>query len=108
MKDKEGSLVHIIVSNTKNVSKFNFSSKMSKMSYLFANISGPDSYFSKPIFALKPWVQAGRFGYQESFNQKNFFRTYKGVLEYFFRTYKGVLEFKKVKNTAARVVQMKI
>ena len=61
------------------------------------SISGPDSYFSKPIFALKPWVQAGRFGHQESFNQKNLFRTYKGVLE-----------FKKVNKTAARVVQMKI
>ena len=34
---------------------------MSKISYIFPNISGPDAYFSKPIFALKPWVQVGRF-----------------------------------------------
>ena len=57
----------------KNVSKFSFSSKMSKISYIFANISGPDAYFSKPIFALKPWVQAGCFDYHKPYNRKNFF-----------------------------------
>ena len=31
------------------------------------NISGPGVYFSKPILALKPWIQAGRF------NPKNLF-----------------------------------
>ena len=30
---------------------------------VLANISGPGAYFSKPIFALKPWVQTGRFEY---------------------------------------------
>ena len=40
---------------------------------VLANISGPGAYFSKPIFALKPWVQAGRFEYHEPYNQKNFF-----------------------------------
>ena len=30
---------------------------MSKISYLFGNISGLGAYFSKPIFSLKPWVQ---------------------------------------------------
>ena len=28
---------------------------------------------SKLIFALKPWVQAGRFEYHEPYNPKNFF-----------------------------------
>ena len=46
---------------------------MSKISYVFPNISGPDAYFSKPIFALKPWAQAGRFEYHEPYNQKTFF-----------------------------------
>ena len=32
---------------------------------VLANISGPFAYFSKPIFALKPWAQAGRFEYHE-------------------------------------------
>ena len=35
--------------------------------------SGPGAYFSKPIFALKPWVQVGRFEYHEPYNPKNFF-----------------------------------
>ena len=55
---------------------------MSKFYYVFPNISGPDAYFSKPIFALKPWARAGRFEYHEPYNQKNFFRTYNGVLEF--------------------------
>ena len=49
---------------------------------VFANISGPGVYFSKPIFALKPWVQAGHFEYHKPYNPKNFFRTYKGALEF--------------------------
>ena len=40
---------------------------------VFANISRPGAYFSKPIFALKPWAQAGRFEYHESYIWKNFF-----------------------------------
>ena len=32
--------------------------------YIFANISGLGEYFSKLIFALKHWVQAGRFEYK--------------------------------------------
>ena len=28
---------------------------------VFANISGFNAYFYKPTFALKPWIQAGRF-----------------------------------------------
>ena len=50
---------------------------MSKISYIFPNISGPDAYFSKPIFALKPWAQAGRFEYHEPNNRNNFFSDLK-------------------------------
>ena len=39
---------------------------------------GLGAYFSKPIFALKPWAQAGRFEYHEAYNRKNFFFTHKG------------------------------
>ena len=56
---------------------------MSKISYIFANISGPDAYFSKPIFALKPWAQAGRFEYNEPYKRKTFFLTHKGGPEIF-------------------------
>ena len=55
---------------------------MSKTSYLFAKISGSNAYFSKPFFALKPWVQAGRFEYHEPYNWKNLFWTNKGVLKF--------------------------
>ena len=34
-------------------------SKNPKISCLLPNISGPNAYFSKPIFVLNPWVQAG-------------------------------------------------
>ena len=51
----------------------------------------------KTDFALKPWVQAGRFEYHKPHNRKNFFRTYLGVLE-----------FKNIKKIAVRVLQMKI
>ena len=40
---------------------------------ILANISGLGTYFSKPIFALKPWAQAGCFEYHEPYNRKNFF-----------------------------------
>ena len=81
----------------KKVSKFRLSGKMSKISYLFPNISGPDAYFSKQTFVLKPWVQAGRFEQHEPYNWKKFFQTYKVVLE-----------FEKVEKIAVRGVQMKI
>ena len=55
---------------------------MSKISYLFGNISGLSAYFSKPIIDLKPWAEAGRFEYHKPYNRKNFFRTYKGVFNY--------------------------
>ena len=45
---------------------------------VFGDIFGPSAYFSKPIFALKPWAQAGRFEYHKPSDQKNFFLSYKG------------------------------
>ena len=40
---------------------------------VLANISGPGAYFSKPIFALKPYAQAGWFKYREPYKQNEFF-----------------------------------
>ena len=40
---------------------------------ILANISGLSTYFTKPIFALKPWAQASHFEYHEAYKQnKNF------------------------------------
>ena len=64
--------------------------------HLFANISGPGAYFSKPIFALKPWVQAGYFEYYEPYNPKNFFSDFPPIALEFIRisshTPKNILE----------------
>ena len=46
--------------------------------HILLNISGLGEYFSKPIFALKPWAQAGRFKYHEPYKRNNFFFSYKG------------------------------
>ena len=59
-----------------------FQAKCQKISYFFPDNSGSNTYFSKPIFALKPWVQAICFEYHEPYNRKNFFRTYLGVLKF--------------------------
>ena len=40
----------------KKVAKFCRFAWKAKFGYIFANISGLGTYFSKPIFALKPWV----------------------------------------------------
>ena len=50
----------------------------SEFGLILANISGLVAYFSKQIFALKPWVQAGRFEYHEPYKLNEFFLTYKG------------------------------
>ena len=39
--------------------------------YIIAQISGLGEYFSKQIFALKHWVQAGHFEYHEPYNRNN-------------------------------------
>ena len=57
----------------KNVRNFWHFAWKAKFGYIFANISGLDAYFVKPIFALKPWVQARRFDYHKPYNRKNFF-----------------------------------
>ena len=45
--------------------------------HLFGGILGLGAYFSKPIFALKPWVQANQFEYHEPHNLNNFFSPLK-------------------------------
>ena len=35
--------------------------------HIWLNISGPRAHFSKPIFSLKPWAQAGRFEYHKPY-----------------------------------------
>ena len=45
---------------------------------MFGNISGLGACISKPIVALKPWVQAGRFEYHKPYNRKNFFGLIRG------------------------------
>ena len=62
-----------------NVSKICLPNQTSKIWHILADISGLSAYFSKPIFALKPWVRAGHFEYHEPYNLNNFFFTYKGV-----------------------------
>ena len=54
------SYFHLDHSNCYLFYRFNFLRywQMSKINYLFGNISGLSEYFSKPIFALKPGVQA--------------------------------------------------
>ena len=49
----------------KNVSEFDLPNQTFIFWDVLVNISGPDADFSKPIFALKPWAQAGRFEYHE-------------------------------------------
>ena len=68
---------------------------MSKISNLCVIICRLDAYFSKLIFVLKPWVQAGRFECHKPYNPKNLLGG----------NYKGVPTFQKI---AVRVLQMKI
>ena len=64
---------------TKKVSKIGLPNQTSKIWHILAVFSGLGAYFSKLFFALKPWVQAGRFEYNEPYNPKNFFsHLYKG------------------------------
>ena len=58
---------------TKKVSKIGLPNQTSKIWHILADISGLGAYFSKPIFALEPWVQAARFEYHEPHNPNNFF-----------------------------------
>ena len=64
----------------KNVSEYDLPNQTFKFWHIFINILGPDAYFSKPIFALKPWGQAGRFEYNEPYNKR---KTHKGGPEIF-------------------------
>ena len=58
---------------SKKLSKIGFPNQTSKIWHILADISGLGAYFSKPIFALKPWDWAGRFEYHEPYNPNDFF-----------------------------------
>ena len=80
-----------------NMSKFEGLVWFVKFWHIFVNISGSDTYFSKPIFALKPWAQAGRFEYNEPYKWKNFFSDREGGSEIFNEFVRGlkISEIKK-------------
>ena len=64
---------------TKKLLKISLPNQTSKIWHILADISVLGAYFSKPIFALKPWVRAAWFEYHEPYIPNNFFFTYKGV-----------------------------
>ena len=64
-----------------NVSEFVLPNQTFKYWNILTNTLGSDAYFPKPIFALKPWAQAGRFEYNEPYKRKTFFLDHKGGLE---------------------------
>ena len=53
----------------KNVSKYAGLVWWPGFWHILINISGPSAYFSKPIFALKPWAQASCFEYHEPYKR---------------------------------------
>ena len=68
-----------IVKNVFKSAKIGLPNQTSKIWHILAVFSGLGAYFSKLFFALKPWVQAGRFEYNEPYNPKNFFsHLYRG------------------------------
>ena len=60
---------------TKEVHKIGIPNQTFKIWHILADISGLGADFSKPIFALKSWVPAGRFEYHKLHNTNNFFST---------------------------------
>ena len=72
------------------MSNIGIPNQSSKIWHILDDISGLGAYFSKPIFALKPWVQAGRFEYNEPYNPKNFFsHLYRGQSHFRYGFSKG-------------------
>ena len=63
---------------TKKGLKIALPNQTSKNWHILGDISGLGAFFSKPIFALKSWVRAGRFEYHEPHNPNNFFSLIKG------------------------------
>ena len=61
-----------------NVSNFAGLVWKADFGHLFGNIFGLCAHFSNPIFALKSWLQAGRFEYHEPHNPNNFFSLIRG------------------------------
>ena len=62
----------------KKMSKIGLPNQTTKIWHILTDISGLGAYFSKLIFALKPWVRAGQFEYHEPYNPINFFSPLKG------------------------------
>ena len=60
---------------TKKVSKIGLPNETSKIWHILADISGLGGYFSKPIFALKPWGWVGQFEHHQPYNPNNYFFT---------------------------------
>ena len=61
-----------------NVSNFAGLVWKANFGHFFGNILGLSAHFSKSIFALKLWVQAGQFEYHEPHNRTTFFSPLKG------------------------------
>ena len=57
----------------KKVFKIGLPNQTTKIWHILADISGLNAYFSKPIFAVKPWVRARRFEYHKPYNLNDFF-----------------------------------
>ena len=57
----------------KKLSKISLPIQTTKIWHILADSSGLGAYFSKPIFALRPWAQAGRFEYHEPHKRNEFF-----------------------------------
>ena len=55
------------------LSKFRSPNQTFKFWDILANISGLSTYFTKPIFALKPWAQASHFEYHEAYKRNKKF-----------------------------------
>ena len=64
--------------NGQNVSNFAGLVWKANFWHFFGVILGLGAYFLKLIFALKPWVWAGRFEYNEPYNLNNIFSLIKG------------------------------
>ena len=52
-----------------NVINFGLPNQTFIFPHNFVNISGPDAYIAKPIFALKSWAQAKHFEYNEAYER---------------------------------------
>ena len=63
---------------TEKLPKIGLQNKTSKIWQILADVLEFGAYFSKPIFALKPWDWACRFSYHEPYNENDFFSLIRG------------------------------